>query len=286
MHFIIIAAAIGLAWSIRALPLPKIGTWASRWQRSLFTFLFAPLLLLMTATAVILMGYHGKMFGLPAGWFSYCLSLLFMSWAGIKLLRLIYQAEKSLQKIATYSQQTIAGETARILDIPFPYSAQIGFWQPQLVVSQGLLNLLDTEHIDAVIAHEKAHANYWDTFWFFWLGWMRSFTLWLPNTETLWQELLLLREMRADRQAAQYVDPLLLAESLLIVTQNIHNLSPFKLEEGVCAAFHDTLSNSRLNERIEALLNNPSEGLSFNTWYLLTLIALALIPLVLIPLHY
>ena len=89
-----------------------------------------------------------------------------------------------------------------------------------------MLDALDRPHLDAVLAHEQAHVYYRDTFWFFWLGWIRSFTIWLPNTEAVWQELLLLRELRADRQATEQVDFLLLAESLLIVAQNPLLASP------------------------------------------------------------
>jgi Zn-dependent protease with chaperone function len=93
------------------------------------------------------------------------------------------------------------GEHSRVLDNPIPFSALIGFWQPELIVSQGLLNTLDQDHLEAVFKHEQGHYYYRDTFWFFWLGWVRSISAWLPNTEALWQELLLLREMRADRWA-------------------------------------------------------------------------------------
>ena len=54
-------------------------------------------------------------------------------------------------------------------------------------------------------------------FGFFWWGWLRRLTEWLPHSKELWQELLLLRELRADQWAAQQVDPLVLAESLLLM---------------------------------------------------------------------
>ena len=80
----------------------------------------------------------------------------------------------SARKFSTYQRQPIVGKTARILETDFLYSAQIGFWQSELVVSQGLLKSLDSEHLNAVLAHEQAHVYYRDTFWFFWLGWLRT----------------------------------------------------------------------------------------------------------------
>jgi hypothetical protein len=75
----------------------------------------------------------------------------------------------------------------------------------------------------------------------------------VTNTEALWQELLILRELRADRWAARQVDPLLLAESLLMVASAPSSI-PF---ESFCAAFSQVAQRNRLEERIEALLAEP-----------------------------
>jgi Zn-dependent protease with chaperone function len=56
------------------------------------------------------------------------------------------------------------------METPALFSAIIGFWHPEFVVSTGLLKTLDQVHIEAVIAHEKAHYYYRDTFGFFWAG--------------------------------------------------------------------------------------------------------------------
>jgi len=112
------------------------------------------------------------------------------------------------------------------------------------------LDTLDNAHLDAVIAHEQAHF-YWDTFWFFWLGWVLHCHC--CNTESLWQELLILREVRADHWAAQQVDPLLLAESLLRGER--HEF------DAVCKFLPRSarLLKKPVWERIEALLAEPSD---------------------------
>ena len=38
----------------------------------------------------------------------------------------------------------------RIVEIDLPYSAQIGFWNPELIISSGLLKSLDLNHLKAV----------------------------------------------------------------------------------------------------------------------------------------
>lgn len=170
------------------------------------------------------------------------------------------------------------GQASRVLNIPALFAAQIGFWNPELVISQGLLNTLNQDQLAAVLAHEQAHDYYHDTFWFFWLGWLRQLTCWLPNTEALWQELLVVRELRADHWAVQQVDPLLLAESLLLVVR-----APLTQPEPFCAAFG--AGADRLAERIEVLLAQPEQfpASEIESWPWLWLL---LLPLLSIMLHY
>ena len=131
----------------------------------------------------------------------------------------------------------------------------------------------------AVITHEKAHAYYHDTFWFFWLGWLKRISFWLPYTESLWQELLLLREIRADGWATQWVEKLTLAESLVQVIAS--PLSPVTAANFSCMA-----PASRLNRRIDALLQVKDYGFTPRWAVVLGGIAVSLIPLSSIPFHY
>ncbi|NJK53722.1 MAG: M56 family metallopeptidase [Leptolyngbyaceae cyanobacterium SU_3_3] len=142
-----------------------------------------------------------------------------------------------------------------------------------------IIETLDAEHLESVLVHEQGHTYYHDTFWFFWLGGLRRLTCWLPQTEALWQELLILRELRADRWAAQTVDPLLLAEALLWVVS-----APQIQPEGLCASFSSAVVKNRLNERIDALLKPSEEGSSEGTRSWLWLLWVSL-PLLAVPFH-
>jgi len=279
MHLVMILAALGLAWCLRSRWSYPLGNWINRWQRALELFLFPPLLLMMTAIAVLCMGPKGQMGGLQTGWFSYSLALGFLGFAGVLCLKLAREGWRSVQQTRAYPQIQLGDKPIRLLDATVLFIAQIGFWQPELVVSQGLLQTLDSAHLEAVLAHEQGHYYYRDTFWFFWLGWLRSLTAWLPNTEALWQELLVLRELRADRWAAQQVDHLLLAESLLLVV----SVPPLQ-SENFCAAFSSFAPRNRLAERIEALLAQPEEPPSPSMWSWNWLL-LAFLPLITMPFH-
>lgn len=279
MHLLTILSVVILAIIIRYQSTPSTGEWSKRWYRTLFLFCFPGLLLLTTAITVLYMGCHGEMLGVEAGSVGCFISGGLILFASGSLLKLAVQGDRSIRQVRNYPQQVVENTTARILEFDLPYSAQIGFWKSELVISRGLLTTLDREHLAAVIAHEQAHVEYRDTFWFFWLGWIRSFSFWLPNTEVLWHELLLLRELRADRKAAESVDFLLLAESLLTVAK-----AP--LEAPVwCAGLNDAQIGDRLGERIDSLLNQ-TEPVPGDRWYNWTWLCLLLMPLLTIPLHY
>ncbi len=280
MHLVMLLIALLWAWIFRLPWQPSSSNWHHRWLQTLFFFLFPPLLLLDTSLAVLYMGHSGKMLGLQATWFSCFLAGIFITFAILKLLQLTYHLGEVKKQINTYSEEFIFSQEVRMLATTLPYSAQIGFWRCQLVVSQGLLDTLDAPHLEAVLAHEQAHCHYRDTFWFFWLGWLRSLTSYLPHTELLWQELLLLRELRADRRAAQEIDPLLLAESLLAVAK-----APLMYTESFSAPLSCAVPSNRLGERIEALLGE-TESFSTFPWWTYAAIVLPFLPFLTVPFHY
>ncbi|KAB8320217.1 M56 family metallopeptidase [Tolypothrix campylonemoides VB511288] len=278
MHLIMIVAAFFIAcWTRYQWRQPQ-GSWSQRWQTTLFLFLFPPLLIFMTAIALICMGPQGKMSGLYTGWFSYVLALSSLAFFAVLCIKLAWGGWQSVKSTRSYPLVNLTGKQARLLDTKALFAGQIGFWQPELVLSQGLLQTLSPEQLETVLAHEQGHYHYRDTFWFFWLGWVRSCTAWLPNTEALWQELLILRELRADAHAASQVDPLLLAESLLLVVS-----SPSVSSEIFCAALGSS-GVERLEQRIEALLAQPEPipEVQLQSW---NGFLLAFLPLVTVMFH-
>lgn len=251
MHFLIIFLALVVAYTIRCRWTQSLDRWNQRWQRSLFFFLFPPLLIFMTTFALLFMGPQGTMGGLQTGCYGYLIALIAIVFFALMCIKQGWQGWLSIKSTMHYPQINVAGKQVRLLNTGALFAGQIGFWQPKIVLTSGLLQTMKGSHLETVLAHEEGHYYYRDTFWFFWLGWMRECTGWLPNTEALWQELLTLRELRADAYAASYVDPLLLAESLLMVVS-----SPPVASEVLCAAL-GTSGTNRLEERVEALLSQP-----------------------------
>lgn len=280
MHLIMILTALAVSGILRCSVYNSQGSWNVRWRRSLFLFLFPPLLIFMTAIALIFMGPQGKMGGVYTGWFSYLLALIFLAFFAVLCIKLALQGWQSVKSARDCPLINLEGTQVRLLKTEALFAGQIGFWQPELVVSQGLLQTLSPDHVGSVLAHEQGHYNYRDTFWFFWLGWVRSCTAWLPNTEPLWQELLVLRELRADSYAASQVDPLLLAESLLLSVTSTNVIST----EICCAGLGVPGVGDRLEQRIEALLAPPEPAPELN-WQSWNAFVLAFLPLVTVIFH-
>lgn len=277
MHLLMIVVSLILAYSVRRLASTRVEQ-----EHSFFYFLFPPLLLLMTALAIVSMGPKGEMLGLKASWLSYLIAWTYLVMITALLIKLSYQAWRQTQTIAKYPQALVLNHQAHVIETDLPYCAQIGFWDSQLVVSRGLLKLLNPEELEAVFAHEQAHKTYNDNFWFFWLGWLRGSTAWIPHTEALWQELLIFRELRADHWAAQQLNGLVVAQALLKVAQGVNQ----HLLEQPNLSFSVELSDGnlgRLEQRIEALLYDTQPPQDFNwSW---TGIMASLIPVMTIFLH-
>lgn len=278
MHLMMILTALTVAWGLRCFGKSPQGNWNIRWRRSLFLFLFPPLLIFMTAIAVLFMGPQGRMGGVHTGWLSYELALIYLAFLAISCILLAFQGWQSVESARNSPLVNLAGKQVRLLNTAAPFAGQIGFWHPELVVSQGLLQTLSPDHVESVLAHEQGHYHYRDTFWFFWLGWVRTCTSWLPNTDALWEELLALRELRADSYAVSQIDPLLLAESLLMVVSNSSVTSE------ICCAALGASPGDRLEQRIEALLAPPEPTPEIN-WYSWNSFLLAFLPLITVLFH-
>ncbi|NEQ55527.1 MAG: M48 family metalloprotease [Leptolyngbya sp. SIO3F4] len=257
----------------------------AQWLSVLSLLIVSPVLLLTTALAIVIMGPHGHMVNPVADWLSYGVAWSFLGISLAMLAHLGWQAYISIQNVQQYPENLVQGTPSRIMELDTVFSAQIGLWSSELVLSQGLINSLDGSHLAAVIAHEKAHSYYRDTFWFFWLGWLRRLTQWLPYTDKLWQELLLLREIRADNRAKRSVDPITLAEALVQVIAA--PLSPVTTVNFSCTA-----PKSRLSCRIDALLSEHKHNYGFDhqwsamTYSYIASMVLSLFPLCSIPFHY
>jgi Zn-dependent protease with chaperone function len=249
-----------------------VENWSRRWHWAWIRLALPPLLLTTTASAIVSMSMQGAL-----TWenqIAFFFATFWLLWVGGCGFRLTLSAQRTLQNLQKLPLVFVGGQPARLVQDPGIFAAQVGFWESELMVSQGLCNTLQEQHLAAVLAHESAHYHYRDTFWFFWLGWLTDTMGWLSTTPKLWQEALLLREQRADKRAVAQVDALVMAEALLQVASSRHH------QAHVCVPILSAAEN--LSERIEALLNpetpKPEKYFYFLTWWMIVVFPLATLP--------
>lgn len=279
MHLFLIVSTLCLIYLIRLVSKFVAVKYQQSWGLVLFFFAFPPLILLMTCVTIVCMGYQGEMWGIRASKFSYILAILFILYSLFTLTKTSLNHYRSCHKIAQYPTKSIFGYDYKFINISFPYAAQIGFVRSHLVISKGLIELLSEEHLKAVIAHELAHEKYKDTFLFFWLFYLKQVGFLLPNNDDLWQNLVLLRELRADKKASETVDFMLIAESLLKVALAVNNQEKFN-QLGFDCAF----DNYRLQTRIDSLINDNDSVKKINYLDVIWLV-LILTPWLFFPFH-
>ncbi len=275
MHIAILLLAVAGAWGTRRYCAGAIErchrearSWRERWSWAIGAIVVPALWFMIAVLAVGVMGTHGTMFGYSVSaiglWFSGSL-LATITVLLIVLLGRSWQIQRELQHYpSTAFTSPKLGQTLEIRTIASPswFAGQVGIVTPELTIGRSLLTSLAPEQLEAIVAHECAHAHYHDTLIFFLLGWLRRWTSWLPQTRDIWHELILLRELRADRWAAQYVDPLLLAETLLTVARSAQTSSAQTATGTPTIAgigFHDFASVDSFETRINALIDHEIE---------------------------
>jgi Zn-dependent protease with chaperone function len=170
MHLLMIVTTVTLACWLRSSGRIPQGNWHLRWQKTLFLFLFPPLLILMTAISIVCMGTQGTMGGMYTSSFSYLLGLIFLGFLNILGIKLAFKGYKSIESARECPHINLAGKQVRLLQTEALFAGQMGFWQPELVVSQGLLAALSPVHLESVLAHEQGHYQYRDFGFFGWVG--------------------------------------------------------------------------------------------------------------------
>ncbi|MBW4699977.1 MAG: M56 family metallopeptidase [Aphanocapsa lilacina HA4352-LM1] len=252
IHLALVLLAVLVGGGLRGRPRPG-GGWCGRWNAALVQLLVPGLLFATTAATVLWMGTPGVASWRWDGVAAYWLSAAWWVYALAVGARHSWSCARTIRAARALPVASVAGHRARLLDEGTPYIALVGFWQPQLVFTSGLVASMGGAQLGAVLAHEQAHRHYRDTFWFFWLGWTHRATAFLPHSEALWQELLALRELRADRHAARSVDGLLLAEALVALA------GAGRLPAATAFAAAVYSGGERLSERVEALIAPEDE---------------------------
>jgi Zn-dependent protease with chaperone function len=131
-------------------------------------------LLVLVAAAMLVHVWRNGMPHLP--WPAHLVPSTLLSWAAVGSSRSVLVAARQLRdtrrlrswiqtlrvptSAAVLQAASVAG-VAGVIEVidPAPYAFTIGFRRPRVVVSQGLVAMLTTEELTAVLVHEREHVE-------------------------------------------------------------------------------------------------------------------------------
>ena len=107
-----------------------------------------------------------------------------------------------------------------------PWALAAGLSRPQIVVSSGLVALLDDEELDAVLCHELLHISRRDLWWTLICGVLRDLTWFLPTTRIFYRAMREEQEIACDDRLVGASRRLALASALVRVRQMTRTRPP------------------------------------------------------------
>ena len=166
-----------------------------------------------------------------------------------KHLKLYKDSKRTTEMNATYSP----GENHFIIvSHPVPLAITMGLIQPKIVLSTGLMNLLNEAELEAVIAHEMAHLKSRDPFTIFFMTLCSSTFWYIPILKWLNQQYRILKELAADDYAIEKQETTVHLGSAL--------LKMLKVRQPDTMAFtYASFADTSINYRIDYMLNPLKE---------------------------
>jgi Zn-dependent protease with chaperone function len=179
----------------------------------------------------------------------------------LALVRLLFVALTTARRTFTASRrlQQRARALARRLGLPAPHvrlcpslapvAFTYGFFRPTIVLSRWMVDTLDAQELETVLAHELAHHARRDHLITWWALLLRDAFCYLPSSRLTYQQLRYVQELACDDLAMQMTQqPLGLASALTKVW--LHELNDLSSAPSVPAL---TGTNEQMEERIRRL---------------------------------
>jgi beta-lactamase regulating signal transducer with metallopeptidase domain len=160
--------------------------------------------------------------------------------------------------------------TLRVAADARPWALVAGLFRPRVVLSSGLLSLLDEEELSAVLCHEMVHIQRGDLWWTALCGVLRDLTWFLPTTRYFYHSMLAEQEVACDDQIVEESRRLALASALVRVWQA--KMNPPSTPHGALALFSPEHSE-RLEARVRRLLENPGAATDSPPYRALAMVA-------------
>lgn len=138
-----------------------------------------------------------------------------------------------------------------------PYAATLFWRKPVLLLSSWMIEVLDEEQLEAVIAHELAHIKRQDNLMISIGGILKEVLFFLPTIQKTWQKFLMDLETAADDVAVLVTGrPTALASAIV----RVHQEQPqMEFSYGIS---YFTPDYQQIEKRVERLLSNDVERLA------------------------
>ena len=214
--------------------------------------------------------------GLPE--FGLALTLLI---SGFLLYRLLLNLRVAKRLQTQLSRLTDHRDGYHLLDNAQPFVFTLGWWRNEIYLTRGLQEHCNEQDMAVILAHECAHSRRRDNIR---LLAAMLFNLILPGRlgKRLHEDLHLLVESACDFEAAESLDALDIAETLL----KIQKLSPEHWHLGKTAVM-SAFTGAEVELRIKALLHGRSESMIQQVSLKLSFLLLALASISLVdPMHH
>jgi beta-lactamase regulating signal transducer with metallopeptidase domain len=128
-----------------------------------------------------------------------------------KIGKQLFGANKIYKRFAIYRHEQLTQEINRkysegnqdftVISCSAPIAVTMGFLHPRIILSTGLLNLLDKNEVEAVIYHELYHKKHRDPLKIFLLSLFASIMWYIPILKWFHQKYKIVREILADHYA-------------------------------------------------------------------------------------
>ncbi|WP_338653090.1 M56 family metallopeptidase [Sporosarcina psychrophila] len=187
-------------------------------------------------------------------------TLLFSIW---KIGSQFYHASRMKKRFKQYEENTLTTEMNQtysdgkdgfiVISHPSPIAITMGFVRPKIVLSTGLISLLNDDELNAVISHEMYHQKNRDPLTIFLMSLCSSTMGYIPILKWFNQKYSIIKELSADEYAIEKQQTSVNLGSALLKMLKVckHEKMPF-----VYASFADT----SVNYRIDYILN-PLKGI-------------------------
>ena len=147
-----------------------------------------------------------------------------------------------------YSSESRKRQDYLVTQHASPFAVTLGFFKPKIILSTGLINLLEDEELEAVLHHEQHHQVHKDPLKNFLLYLMASVMWYIPLLKWLQHQHKILTEVTADHYAVDRLGSSFnLGNALIKLLKNGH-AEPMSFSY---VSFADTSINYRIQKLID-----------------------------------